>query len=145
MKSLASVNLNFVFIGIISVCLSFLFGCSVGYYGDKVGEEVKHYRELQGYYNQLESDYIVVLENLTLAPNDSFLITERNRIDAELLQVRTDLEQARSAKEHALRGLEKEVVQKQTESLFTDSVKTDTRKRLEKQLMKKGVNLKVME
>jgi hypothetical protein len=122
-----------------------LTGCSIGYYGDTVGEDVKRFRVLEEYYNELESDYILILENLTISPKDEMLLREKDLKANEMLKVRESLDIARQQKEMALQGLEDAVVRKQTEVLFEDSVKVDVKKRLEKQLKKHDVHINLMD
>ena len=122
-----------------------LTGCSIGYYGDTVGEDVKRFRVLEEYYNELESDYILILENLTISPKDEMLLREKDLKANEMLKVRESLDIARQQKEMALQGLEDAVVRKQTEVLFEDSIKVDVKKRLEKQLKKHDVHINLMD
>ena len=130
---------------LISLVLLSLIGCTKTYYGEVVGEDVRRYRDHHDYLMELESEYIIVLENLMLAPEDAFLLNEKDRVEKRLLQAKEESALFWKQKETAISNWEKNLYETQTQQLFSDSLAGEAKKRLEKQLKKNGVNLNLME
>ncbi len=125
--------------------LLLMVSCTSSYHGSVVGKEVRKYRDHHEYLLEKESEYIIVLENLMVYPEDPFLVAEKEALEVELLTAKEESKLFWDAKERAIANWKKNLYKIQTEQLFADSMTTQARDRLNTQLKKNGLYLKKME
>jgi len=89
--------------------------------GENTKARYEEYKSAMKYYDEVEADYIILLENLEKYPKEAYLLTRKQIIRKEIEQNRVLMLQARLEFEKALQAWDLKV-QKMETGLPTDSL-----------------------
>jgi len=111
-----------IFIFILAITLLQMLSCSVtSPQGENTKARYEEYKSAMKYYDEVEADYIILLENLEKYPKEAYLLTRKQILRKEIEQNRVLMLQARLEFEKALQEWDLKVQRMET-GLPTDSL-----------------------
>jgi hypothetical protein len=95
-------------------------GCAFTEYGNRINQEQLAIAHLEDKRHNLETEYIIILNNLETHPDEERLLKERDRVHKKLIDLDTDIAEKRKALDQSLREWDEKIVQERIEKQMID-------------------------
>jgi hypothetical protein len=111
--------------GLLSLCLcvlsaALLAGCAFTDYGNRINQEQLDIARLEGKRHNLETQFIIVLNNLENHPGEERLIKERDEVRAKLIDVSSMITEKRKLLDQSFREWEQKIVEERIQKQMVD-------------------------
>jgi RecA-family ATPase len=100
---------------------SLLVACAFTEYGNRINQEQLEIARLEDKRHTLETEYIIVLNNLELHPAEERLIKERDGVRGKLIDVSSLIQEKRKLLDQSYREWEQKIVEEKIEKQMIDS------------------------
>ena len=97
-----------------------LGGCAFTEYGNRINQEQLEIARLEDKRHDLETEYIIVMNNLELHPGEERLIKERDEVRLKLIDLSGKLVERRKLLDQSFREWEQKIVQEKIEREMID-------------------------
>ncbi len=98
-----------------------LSACAFTEYGNRINQEQLAITRLEDKRHNLETQYIIVLNNLEIHPTEERLIKERDEVRGKLIDVAATIEQKRKMLDQSFREWEQKIVEEKIEKQMIDN------------------------
>ncbi len=95
-------------------------GCAFTEYGNRINQEQLEIARLEDKRHDLETEYIIVMNNLELHPDEDRLIKERDLVRGKLIDLSANLNEKRKLLDQSFREWEQKIVQEKIEKQMID-------------------------
>jgi hypothetical protein len=95
-------------------------GCAFTEYGNRINQEQLAIARLEDKRHSLETEYIIVLNNLELNPDDPRLIKERDAVHRKLVDLDADIAEKRKSLDQSFLEWDQKIVQERIEKQMID-------------------------
>lgn len=95
-------------------------GCAFTEYGNRINQEQLAIAHLEDKRHSLETEYIIVLNNLEEHPDEERLIKERDEVHKKLIDLAADIAEKRKSLEQSLLEWDQKIVQERIEKQMID-------------------------
>lgn len=111
--------------GLLSPCLCVLFaallaGCAFTDYGNRINREQLDIARLEDKRHTLETQFIIVLNNLETHPGEEKLIKERDEVRGKLIDVSSLITEKRKLLDQSFREWEQKIVEERIQKQMID-------------------------
>jgi hypothetical protein len=96
------------------------FGCAFTEYGNRINQEQLEIARLEDKRHGLETEFIIVLNNLETHPDDERLIKERDEVHKKLIDLSEDILERRKSLDQSFREWDQKIVQERIEKQMID-------------------------
>jgi len=97
-----------------------LFSCAFTDYGNRINQEQLEIAKLEEKRHSLETQYIIVLNNLEVHPGEDKLVKERDKVRGRLIDVSSLISEKRKLLDASIREWEQKIVQEKIEREMID-------------------------
>jgi hypothetical protein len=97
-----------------------LAGCAFTDYGNRINQEQLDIARLEGRRHNLETQFIIVLNNLENHPGEEKLIKERDEVRAKLIDVSFMISEKRKMLDQSFREWEQKIVEERIQKQMID-------------------------
>ncbi len=94
--------------------------CAFTDYGNRINQEQLDIARMEDRRHKLETEYIIVLNNLETHPTEDRLIKERDVVREKLRDLETQIEEKRKGLDQSFREWEEKIVQEKIEKQMVD-------------------------
>lgn len=98
----------------------FAAGCAFTEYGNRINQEQLEIARLEDKRHGLETEYIIVLNNLELHPDEERLIKERDQVRRKLIDLHADIAERRKSLDQSFMEWEQKIVEERIEKQMID-------------------------
>jgi hypothetical protein len=95
-------------------------GCAFTEYGNRINQEQLAIAHLEDKRHSLETEYIIVLNNLEEHPDEPRLIKERDEVHRKLVDLDADIAEKRKSLDQSFLEWDQKIVQERIEKQMTD-------------------------
>jgi hypothetical protein len=95
-------------------------GCAFTEYGNRINQEQLEIARLEDKRHALETQYIIVLNNLELHPGEERLLKERDAVRRKLIDLTSNLAEKRKMLDQSFNEWEQKIVQEKIEKEMID-------------------------
>jgi len=95
-------------------------GCAFTQYGNRINQEQLAVAHLEDKRHSLETEYIIVLNNLEEHPDDERLLKERDEVHKKLVDLDADIAEKRKALDQSFLEWDQKIVQERIEKQMID-------------------------
>jgi hypothetical protein len=95
-------------------------GCAFTEYGNRINQEQLAIARLEDKRHSLETQYIIILNNLETHPDDERLIKERDQVHKKRIDLDADIAERRKLLDQSLREWDQKIVQERIEKQMID-------------------------
>lgn len=95
-------------------------GCAFTEYGNRINQEQLEIARLEDKRHGLETEFIIVLNNLETHPDDERLIKERDEVHKKLIDLDADILERRKGFDQSLKEWDQKIVQERIEKQMID-------------------------
>jgi hypothetical protein len=95
-------------------------GCAFTEYGNRINQEQLAIAHLEDKRHSLETEYIIVLNNLETHPDDERLIKDRDQVHKKLIDLDADIAEKRKGLDQSLSEWDQKIVQERIEKQMID-------------------------
>jgi len=95
-------------------------GCAFTEYGNRINQEQLTIAHLEDKRHNLETEYIIVLNNLEEHPDEPRLIKERDEVHKKLIDLDEDIVEKRKSLDQSFREWDQKIVQERIEKQMID-------------------------
>jgi hypothetical protein len=95
-------------------------GCAFTQYGNRINQEQLAVAHLEDKRHSLETEYIIVLNNLEEHPDDERLLKERDEVHKKLIDLDADIAEKRKALDQSFLEWDQKIVQDRIEKQMID-------------------------
>ena len=111
--------------GLLSLCLgvlsaALLAGCAFTDYGNRINREQLDIARLEEKRHNLETQFIIVLNNLETHPGEEKLIKERDEVRGKLIDVSSMITEKRKLLDQSFREWEQKIVEERIQKQMID-------------------------
>ncbi|MDB5049765.1 MAG: hypothetical protein JWO30_2836 [Fibrobacteres bacterium] len=98
-----------------------LSACAFTEYGNRINQEQLDIARMEDKRHTLETQYIIVLNNLEIHPGEEKLVKERDEVRAKLIDVTGMIDQKRKMLDQSYREWEQKIVEEKIEKQMIDN------------------------
>ncbi|MEO7426164.1 MAG: hypothetical protein ABI036_13335 [Fibrobacteria bacterium] len=98
-----------------------LSACAFTEYGNRINQEQLDIARLETKRQSLETEYIIVLNNLEMHPSEERLIKERDEVRGKLIDVSSLIQEKRKLLDQSYREWEQKIVEEKIEKQMIDA------------------------
>lgn len=95
-------------------------GCAFTEYGNRINQEQLAIAHLEDKRHGLETEYIIVLNNLEAHPDDEHLLKERDDVHKKLIDLASDIAEKRKSLDQSFLEWDQKIVQERIEKQMID-------------------------
>ena len=95
-------------------------GCAFTEYGNRINQEQLAIAHLEDKRHGLETEYIIVLNNLETHPDDEHLLKERDEVHKKLIDLASDIAEKRKSLDQSFLEWDQKIVQERIEKQMID-------------------------
>jgi hypothetical protein len=95
-------------------------GCAFTEYGNRINQEQLAIAHLEDKRHGLETEYIIVLNNLEAHPDDEHLLKERDEVHKKLIDLASDIAEKRKSLDQSFLEWDQKIVQERIEKQMID-------------------------
>jgi len=95
-------------------------GCAFTEYGNRINQEQLAIAHLEDKRHGLETEYIIVLNNLEAHPDDEHLLKERDEVHKKLIDLASDISEKRKSLDQSFLEWDQKIVQERIEKQMID-------------------------
>ena len=106
---------------LISIAAFLLSACAFTEYGNRINQEQLDIARLEDKRHSLETQYIIVLNNLELHPDEDRLIKERDEVRAKLIDATGLITEKRRMLDQSYKEWEQKIVEEKIEKKMIDT------------------------
>lgn len=103
------------------LCACLFSACAFTEYGNRINQEQLDIARLEDKRHNLETQYIIALNNLELHPAEERLIKERDEVRGKLIDVNGLIDQKRKLLDQSYREWEQKIVEEKIEKQMIDN------------------------
>lgn len=118
-KTSTSIERSALFLPAVAAALA-IAGCAFTEYGNRINQEQLAIARLEDKRHGLETEYIIVLNNLELHPDDERLIKERDAVHKKLVDLDADIAEKRKSLDQSFLEWDQKIVQERIEKQMID-------------------------
>ena len=109
-----------LFPGFCVLLAAVLAGCAFTDYGNRINQEQLDIARLEGKRHNLETQFIIVLNNLENHPGEEKLIKERDEVRTKLIDVSSMITEKRKMLDQSFREWEQKIVEERIQKQMVD-------------------------
>lgn len=95
-------------------------GCAFTEYGNRINQEQLAIARMEDKRHGLETEYIIVLNNLEAHPDDEHLLKERDEVHKKLIDLASDIAEKRKSLDQSFLEWDQKIVQERIEKQMID-------------------------